>query len=261
MLLLKLLLVPFFLAAVSLAARRWGPQVGGLLAGMPVMAGPILLFLALEQGSRFAAKAAQGALLAVIASVAFGLVYAHSSQKFAWPAAIALAWTAWFGTALALSYFPDLPLAATAATIGAVSAGLLALPASAVLDQQSAPLPKTELVLRMFAGVVLVFVVTSVASTLGTRWAGLMAMFPVLGTILGIFCLRGSGPRFVAQLFGGMFRGFFAFTAFCLTLVLLLPSASIAAAFVTAVLIALLVQAVVYWLTVHRSTHKPARLA
>lgn len=260
MLLLKLLIVPFFLAAISLAARRWGPQVGGLLAGMPVMAGPILFFLAREQGSQFAANAAQGALLAVIASVAFGLVYAHSSQKFAWAGAIALAWTAWFGTALALSYFPDLPLTAAAVAVGTVSVGLFALPASAGLDQQSAPLPKTELVLRMFAGAVLVLSVTAVAATLGTRWAGLMAMFPVLGTILGIFCLRGSGPRFVAKLFGGMFRGFFAFISFCLTLVLLLPKHATTAAFASAAVMALLVQAGVYWLTVRHDALKSERL-
>lgn len=259
MLLLKLLLVPFFLAVISLAARRWGPQVGGLLAGMPVMAGPILFFLSLEQGVAFATKAAQGALLAVIASVVFGLVYTHSSRKYSWPMSILLAWLAWFGTALALSYFPDRPFGAAALTLMAVCAGLLALPVAAEFDQQSAPLPKSELLLRMGAGAALVLVVTTIASTLGTRWAGLMAMFPVLGTILGIFCLRASGPRFVAKLFGGMFRGFFAFSAFCLTLIVLLPNFAIGMAFLIAVLVALAVQAGVYWLTVQAP--KSVRLA
>ena len=50
MLALKLLLVPCFLLLVSLAGRRWGAHVVGWLAGLPVVAGPILYFLALEQG-------------------------------------------------------------------------------------------------------------------------------------------------------------------------------------------------------------------
>jgi hypothetical protein len=79
MLLLKLLIVPLFLCGVSLAARRWGPQIGGLLAGFPVVTGPILFFLSVEQGSEFAARAAQGSLLAVIACIAFGVAYRAGS--------------------------------------------------------------------------------------------------------------------------------------------------------------------------------------
>ena len=53
MLLLKLLLVPGLVAAVTLAVRRWGPAVGGWLAGLPVVAGPVLVFYAIEQGDAF----------------------------------------------------------------------------------------------------------------------------------------------------------------------------------------------------------------
>jgi hypothetical protein len=42
MLALKLLLVPMFLALVSMAGKRWGPAIAGWLAGFPIVAGPIL---------------------------------------------------------------------------------------------------------------------------------------------------------------------------------------------------------------------------
>ena len=58
MLALKLVVVPTFLALVSLAARRWGPGFAGWLAGLPVVAGPILVFIALERGAAFASDAA-----------------------------------------------------------------------------------------------------------------------------------------------------------------------------------------------------------
>ncbi len=54
LLLLKLLLVPALIWAITLAAHRWGPAVGGWLSGFPVVSGPILLFLVLERGPDFA---------------------------------------------------------------------------------------------------------------------------------------------------------------------------------------------------------------
>jgi chromate transport protein ChrA len=51
-LILKLLLIPGFLLLISLAGKRWGPSVAGWLSGLPVVVGPILFFLAIEQGPR-----------------------------------------------------------------------------------------------------------------------------------------------------------------------------------------------------------------
>jgi hypothetical protein len=57
MLLLKLTLAPFLVAAATLIARKWGAKAGGLLMGLPLTTGPIFLFLAVDQGPRFAARA------------------------------------------------------------------------------------------------------------------------------------------------------------------------------------------------------------
>ena len=46
-LLLKLVLVPGLIALVTLAGRRFGPRVGGWLNALPLVAGPVLFFLAL----------------------------------------------------------------------------------------------------------------------------------------------------------------------------------------------------------------------
>lgn len=51
---LKLLVVPPVIAGVSLAGRGWGPTIGGWLIGLPVNAGVIVFFIALEEGSAFA---------------------------------------------------------------------------------------------------------------------------------------------------------------------------------------------------------------
>src|SRR5262249_24085609 len=101
---LELVLVPAFLLAVSLAGRRWGPGIAGRLAGLPIVAGPIVGFVTVEQGNEFAAAAASAALASVFASVVFYLAYAHATITWrrAWPSAIALALAAWFAAAYAL---------------------------------------------------------------------------------------------------------------------------------------------------------------
>jgi hypothetical protein len=46
---LKLVLVPALIVSASLAGRRWGPPMAGLVASFPLVAGPALLFLAIER--------------------------------------------------------------------------------------------------------------------------------------------------------------------------------------------------------------------
>jgi hypothetical protein len=102
-LLLKLLLVPGLVAAVTLAVRRWGPAVGGWLAGLPIVAGPVLVFYALEQGDAFAARAAHATLAGLIATVAFAVAYAQSSRRQPWYLCMVLGWLA-FAAMLLLLY-------------------------------------------------------------------------------------------------------------------------------------------------------------
>src|SRR5258705_70258 len=61
-LLLKLLVTPLLIGAASLAGRRWGETVSGWFIGLPLSSGPVCWFLALEQGTGFAAAAARGCL-------------------------------------------------------------------------------------------------------------------------------------------------------------------------------------------------------
>jgi len=93
MLLLKLLLVPGLVALVTLAVRRSGPAVGGWLAGLPIVAGPVLVFYALEQGDAFAARAAHATLAGLIATVGFAVTYALAARHLRWYACMAIGWS------------------------------------------------------------------------------------------------------------------------------------------------------------------------
>lgn len=61
-LLLKLTITPSLIYLASLASKRWGHAVGGWIVALPLTAGPVVFFLALENGHAFAASAAVGCL-------------------------------------------------------------------------------------------------------------------------------------------------------------------------------------------------------
>jgi hypothetical protein len=104
------------------------------------------------------------------------------------------------------------------------------------------PMPKSEMLARMIAGVILVFLATHFASSLGPRLSGLIAMFPVLGTVLAVFSHRHAGATFTTHLLRGMAAGFYAFITFCVVLALTLLPWGIGLAFGVAVVAALVVQ-------------------
>lgn len=242
MLALKLVLVPLFLVLVTLAARRWGPALAGWMAGLPVVTGPILVFVALEQGPVFAAQAAGAALSAVLSTVAVTVVYAHAAQRARWPLALTLAFSAWALAAWLLSILPDsLALSAVLAAVSLVVAPRLFPPGAA-----SGPVRHGghgELVLRMLAGALLTLGVTYGAATAGPRWSGLFAVFPIMSVVLAGFSHRAQGAAYAATLLRALAAGLYSFAAFCLVAALMLPRTGLAAAFGVAVGAALATQA------------------
>ena len=80
-LLIKLLLTPVLMLAVSWAARRWGPGIGGLLAGLPLTSGPISIYLCAEQGPHFAASAAANSILSLMPVALFSVVYSRLAER------------------------------------------------------------------------------------------------------------------------------------------------------------------------------------
>ena len=89
--LLKIAVPPILVALMSLAARRWGPTVGGLLMGLPWMTGPVLFFLGLDKGGEFAVAACAGIQLGVVCICAFMLAYSATSIVAPWPFCLAAA--------------------------------------------------------------------------------------------------------------------------------------------------------------------------
>jgi hypothetical protein len=257
MLALKLLLVPAFLLAVSLAGRRWGAAVAGSLAGLPVVGGPILFFLALDHGPGFAAGAAVTALSAVFASVAFSLAYAHVAQRKGWGVALLAGLGAWTVAALLLARLPGAPVWALVVAVTTLCVAPTVFPTPTPLGAARAG-GSAELVSRMVAGALLTLAVTTAASRVGPTWSGLLTVFPLLGIVLAVFSHRHQGAAFTAVLLRAMVMGQWAFAAFCVVLAWAVPWLALGAAFAAAVA-ASLVASVGVQLAVRRRRPQPLR--
>lgn len=238
---LKLALVPAFLAALTVAGRVWGPSVAGWLAGLPVVAGPIVLLLALERGSAFAAQASAASIAAIAASEAFNFTYAWTSRRFAWPLALIAGMAGWVGVAMGLTRLPGGLAWAVAAGCVAVAVSQSGLP-RVTGHVPAARLGLGDLALRMFAGALLTLAVTTLSASMGATWSGLLSVFPLLGIVLAVSAQRAHGADFVALLTRGMVIGRGSFAAFFAVTATMLPHNSVWLSFVCASVVSVFVQ-------------------
>jgi hypothetical protein len=256
--LIEVVLAPALVAAATLAARRWGERIGGLVSAYPAIVGPVLLVTALEHGAPFAARAASGTLLGLVALSAFALAYARAAGRVAWPVSLAAGWAAAGAAGLAVSAVAAGPAVGLAAAGGSLALahrllGGAARRSSAAPAEAAPPTtasaaerpiaPRWDLPLRMALTATLVVSLTWAAGRFGPVAGGILAALPVLASILAAFTHGQLGAGAVTVLLRGMLAGMAGFVSFCVVVAILAEPAGIAAAFAAAAVIALAVQA------------------
>lgn len=239
MLLLKVALAPLLIAAVSLAGRRWGPAVAGWLLGLPLISGPVLFFLAIEQGPQFASTSARGSVLGLLAWAAFSLVYAYCA-KLRWWQSTLIGWAAYFVVAVALLNVRlriGWAFLFVCCVMGVV---ILAFPRTATLVPERA-FGKYELWLRMISATLMVLLITAIATMVGATASGILTTFPTYTTILAVFN-HLQDPSAAVHVLKGVTAGLYTAATFLMTLSLTLPRLHVGWCFLLALAAALPVQ-------------------
>ena len=240
-LLLKVVVTPALIAAATLAGRRWGDRLSGWLVGLPLTSGPVVFFLAIDQGSGFATTAALAVLLGTISQATFAVAYARAAVRTGWLTATAAGCAAF---ALATVGFQRVSLPALPAfalvTTSLILATLL-IPKSRPADQQAPP-SALDLPLRIIVATGLVLLLTGIAPAIGAHLTGLLSPFPVYAGVLAIFAHRQSGAGAANNVLRGLLLGLFSFAAFFLLLAVGLDRLGIGLAFLLATPIPLLIQ-------------------
>ena len=244
----KLVLTPALIAVATLVGRRFGPSISGWLVGLPFTSGPVSLFLALEQGTGFAAAAAAGSIGGVAASAVFAVAYAAMARRSGWPASLAVASFAFAVAVVALHTMPlgsGFPVPLLALYAGGVAAAILGIrliaPPGALEEAPVAP--RWDLPVRMTVATALVIAITGAAPIVGAQLSGLLTTYPVYAGVLAVFAHAQRGGAAAAQVVRGLCYGIIAFATFFLAIGGLVDRVGILPAFSTAAAGAILLQA------------------
>jgi len=211
----KVIVTPFFIVAVTPAGRNWGPNVSGLLMGLPLTSAPISAFLFIQYNTAYAARSASGNLAGQASVCVFCLVYSLSARKLTRLPATSLALALFLLSTFIWNQF-NLSIPAAIAVLGVVICLVLwVMPDDALMVAPSSP-PRWDLPARMVLQAAFVFALTAFATSLGPHLSGLIAPFPVFGTINAAFTHHQQGAETVARLLRGVVFGSLAYGTFFL---------------------------------------------
>jgi hypothetical protein len=244
----KILLAPLCVVAVSLAGRRWGVAVAGVLGGLPVVAGPILLVETLLHGRGFGADAAAGTLLGLAALTVFVVVYGRVASAARPVPTVLCGWTAFLLGIAVLSPVQPPPTLSLVLVAACFALGLRLLPPAPWAPPTPTAPPWWDLPARALAALGLVLALTAVSGALGPHLSGLLAPFPIITSVLAVFTHAHGGIVQVGVLLRNFLFGFYGFAAFCFTLAVALPTLASAAAFGLATAAAFAAQATTFLL-------------
>jgi hypothetical protein len=211
-LLVKMLTTAAIVVCASLIAERTGPLVAAMVATLPVSAGPVYVFLAMEHGDPFIGEAAMGSMGANVATMAFSLAYVLAAQRFATGPALVLAFAGWAPVLFGLRAL-SLPFIAMAALTAIVFplAHRAVKPYLAARPQSAPKLAWYALPLRALVVALLVAAITTLSFSIGAQWSGFFATFPVVLSTLVLFVQPRIGGKATAAIIGSSVLGLMGF--------------------------------------------------
>ena len=208
-------MMPIVIGGVTIASKKWGNLVGGMIASLPWIAGPIMLFFTIEQGVDFAVNSVKGIMMGIVGVLAFCFAYIYSSLKSKWYISLVLAYCAFVATTVLLKIFENF-MGLDSWFLIAVILSLIGLKCFPKLEKQasSGQTLKFDIYLRMVIITVFVALITYLAQILGPTWSGILTPFPIITAILAAFTHFTQGAYGTSIILRGMLTGFIGFATF-----------------------------------------------
>ncbi|MEG8184166.1 hypothetical protein GZH49_37500 [Nocardia terpenica] len=258
-LLLKLLLSPVLIVAVTLAQRRVSPVVGALLVALPLTAGPGLLAVRFTYGSVFAAQVARGAFAGLLAYVGFTVAYAVTARTRSWPVSLAVALGCYVGIATVLRWWSPSPVLAALTVLGVIGVLVSCWPEGKPADGAAPVGPRPwELPVRCATAVGVTAVTTTTASEIGSYATALIGQLPIFGVLITVCTHRRTSGTDVVRSLRRAIVSSLSCAAFYICLAGTLPIWGVAASFASAALTALAVTTAIQTIHIHFTPNPPA---
>ncbi|RDB07759.1 hypothetical protein [Runella aurantiaca] len=242
----KLAMMPMVIGMITLVSRKWGNKIGGIIGSMPWVAGPILVFFIVEQGTAFGIRAIPGILTGVVSLVGFCYCYAFLSKSLTWLPTLFISYGAFVATALLLDSLHLRLWSIYGVAVLSIVAALryFPLPVAGIPPLERAKTPKFDIPFRMLVATLFVLAITALAKGLGPTWSGILTPFPIITSILAIFTHYLQGSNATITIIRGIMIGLVGFTTFLFLQAFFLREFSIAISFLLAFVVNGLINAV-----------------
>jgi hypothetical protein len=226
--------------AVALAIGRFGPTIGGALAGLPIVLGPGFFFLIERASPAFVADAAAFSIYGLCATQVFLLAYI-SAAKYTRPAlSFCAAVSAWLVAAAPLQLLAPDPLLGAilfvGLTWGARRLGIRLRTEASTGERKGRP---GLLLLRGGLAGLLVALVTASASGIGPEWSGILLSFPIGLTVIAVTTHEQLGRGGAIMALHSALLGTASLGGFCATLSLTVRDVPAKGSFVMAVIVSI----------------------
>jgi hypothetical protein len=217
-LVVRMIVTAGFVLAATMTAERAGPLVGGLVATLPLGAGPVYVFLALDHGAHFIAEGAINSLAINTVNVIFALTYALLAQKRSLAVSLPIAMAVWCALAWAVHEIQWTLAQAILLNIVVLGASIaLARP----LRHVAIPRMRVywyDLALRAAMVALLVGVTVSLSFRIGPSGSGILAVFPIILISIMLILHRRVGGKPTAAVMANAVTGLVGFAFACIVL-------------------------------------------
>ena len=178
---LKMVLTAIVVVITSVAVERAGPFVGALIAALPTAAGAAYFILAIEHPPSFIAASTVGSVAVSAAVSVFSAVYMVLAQRRGVVLSLSVALAVWFALTVVFRTIDWTPL--TAVLLNAVVFGIT-VPLSWRYREAGPPKKflrtRYDIPLRAIAAAIVVAIVTTASSRIGSFASGMFALFPII---------------------------------------------------------------------------------
>ncbi|HEY5305141.1 MAG TPA: hypothetical protein VIJ52_00540 [Pseudolabrys sp.] len=217
-LIVKMAVTAAFVLAATVTAERAGPLVGGLVATLPLGAGPVYIFLALDHGAHFIGESAINSLAINCVNVIFAMTYALLAQRRTLAVSLPLALGLWAVLAIGVHEVHWTLMSAALLNVVVLSACIvLARP----LRHVRFPRMRVywyDLALRAVMVALLVGITVTLSFRIGPDGSGILAVFPIILISIMLILHRRVGGKPTAAVMANAVTGLVGFAFACIVL-------------------------------------------
>src|SRR5262249_11405035 len=197
----KMAITALFVSVATIIAEKLGAVVGALVATLPVSAGPVFVFFALDHHPTFISASAVASLAMNAATAIFVTVYVRMAQRRSLWISVSLAFIAWLATISVLASVRWTALSASVLNLSVFALCLWIVKPFRLVPMPPATRPWYDFVVRAGMETLLVGAVVTLRFRIGPTGSGVLSGFPVTyAIIMVILHRRVGGPATAAVL-------------------------------------------------------------